>query len=219
MVLRPLLLFTASPATLWPHVCALSHFSHVLLFVTPYTAVLQAPLSMGILQARILEWVVMPSSEDLPDPGIKPIVSCIGRRILYHWVTWEALQSPRESHGQISLTGYSPRGGKESDTTEWLNDSKTFCVYIHACASTWFAPTCIRTHHQSLWSAQACLVWLCFAVSHFAEIMFFTNQRCVATLHWASWLVPFFPTAFAHFLSVYHTLVILTSLYKLFHYH
>ena len=26
----------------------------------------------GILQARILEWVAMPSSRDLPDPGIKP---------------------------------------------------------------------------------------------------------------------------------------------------
>ena len=27
----------------------------------------------GILQARILEWVAMPSSRDLPDPGIVPM--------------------------------------------------------------------------------------------------------------------------------------------------
>ena len=27
----------------------------------------------GILQARILEWVAMPSSGDLPNPGIKPV--------------------------------------------------------------------------------------------------------------------------------------------------
>ena len=26
----------------------------------------------GLLQAGILEWVAMPSSRDLPDPGIKP---------------------------------------------------------------------------------------------------------------------------------------------------
>ena len=26
----------------------------------------------GILQARIVEWAAMPSSRDLPDPGIKP---------------------------------------------------------------------------------------------------------------------------------------------------
>ena len=32
----------------------------------------QAPLSMGIFQARILEWVVMPSSRDLPNPGMEP---------------------------------------------------------------------------------------------------------------------------------------------------
>ena len=37
-------------------------FSWVQLFVTLWTIVPQAPLSMGILQARILEWVAMPSS-------------------------------------------------------------------------------------------------------------------------------------------------------------
>ena len=31
-------------------------------FATPWTAAHRAPLSMGILQARILEWVAMPSS-------------------------------------------------------------------------------------------------------------------------------------------------------------
>ena len=30
--------------------------------VTPWTAARQAPLSLGILQARILEWVALPSS-------------------------------------------------------------------------------------------------------------------------------------------------------------
>ena len=43
--------------------CVLSCFSRVLLFATPWTVAHQAPLSMGILQARILEWVSMPSSE------------------------------------------------------------------------------------------------------------------------------------------------------------
>ena len=43
--------------------CAvLSRFSHVQLFATPWTPACQAPLSVGILQARILEWVAMPSS-------------------------------------------------------------------------------------------------------------------------------------------------------------
>ena len=51
--------------------CALS-LSHVPFFVTPWTVARQAPLSMGILQARMLEWVAMPSSRGLRNPGIKP---------------------------------------------------------------------------------------------------------------------------------------------------
>ena len=39
--------------------------------MTPRTVAHQAPLSTGILQARILEWVAMPSSRDLPNPGIE----------------------------------------------------------------------------------------------------------------------------------------------------
>ena len=42
--------------------CCSSSLSHVCLFVIPWTAAHQAPLSMGILQARILEWVDLPSS-------------------------------------------------------------------------------------------------------------------------------------------------------------
>ena len=43
------------------HTCVLSHFSHVQLFVTPWT---MAPGSSvhGILQTRVLEWVSTPSS-------------------------------------------------------------------------------------------------------------------------------------------------------------
>ena len=53
------------------HVCMLSRFSCVQLFVTFWTVALQAPLSMGFLQARILEWVAVLPPGDLPDPGIK----------------------------------------------------------------------------------------------------------------------------------------------------
>ena len=46
--------------------------SHIQLFVTLWTLAHQALLSMGILQARILEWAAMPSSGDLPNLGIEP---------------------------------------------------------------------------------------------------------------------------------------------------
>ena len=54
-------------------VLVLSCFSRVQLFATPWTTACQAPLSMGILLTRILEWVAVPSSGDLPDPGIEPM--------------------------------------------------------------------------------------------------------------------------------------------------
>ena len=40
----------------------------------------------GILQARMLEWVPLPSSRGSSRPRIEPVshVSCIGRRVLYH---------------------------------------------------------------------------------------------------------------------------------------
>ena len=46
--------------------CVLSHFSLVQLFVTLWTVACQAPLSMGILQTRILEWVPFSTQGDLP---------------------------------------------------------------------------------------------------------------------------------------------------------
>ena len=45
----------------------------------------------GILQVRILEWVVMPSSRgssQLRDRACVSYVSCIGRQILYHQCHW-----------------------------------------------------------------------------------------------------------------------------------
>ena len=46
----------------------LSRFSHVWLFVTPWTVTCQAPLSMGIFQARILACIAVPSSRGSSRP-------------------------------------------------------------------------------------------------------------------------------------------------------
>ena len=48
--------------------CMLSRFSHVWFFATLWTVTHQAPLSMGFLQARTLEWVAMPSSRESFQP-------------------------------------------------------------------------------------------------------------------------------------------------------
>ena len=53
------------------HAYARSRFSHVRL-CNPVDRSPPVSSVHGILPARILEWVAMPSSRDLPDPGIEP---------------------------------------------------------------------------------------------------------------------------------------------------
>ena len=56
---------------LWPaHMLCAYLLSHVQLFATPWTVARQATLSVGILQARILECIAMlcPPPGDLPNP-------------------------------------------------------------------------------------------------------------------------------------------------------
>ena len=50
------------------HACMLSRFFHVQLFSTLWIVAHQVPLTMGILQARILEWVAMHSSRGSSQP-------------------------------------------------------------------------------------------------------------------------------------------------------
>ena len=55
----------------------------------------------GILQARILEWVAMPSSRDLPDPGIQPTFlpsPALADKIFTTSATWEAQVSSYMHH-------------------------------------------------------------------------------------------------------------------------
>ena len=60
-------------------------------FETPWTVLLQAPLSMGILQARILQWVAMTSSRASSPPSDQTQVSRIAGRFFTIWTTAEAL--------------------------------------------------------------------------------------------------------------------------------
>ena len=65
--------------------------SHVRLFATPWTVACQDPLSVGILQARILEWVAISSSRASSWPRDQTFVFFIRSIFLNHWATWEAL--------------------------------------------------------------------------------------------------------------------------------
>ena len=75
---------------------------------------------LGIFQARILEWVAISFFRASSWPRDQTHISCIGRRILYHWATREApryylLEEPR-ALGQQPKPGicYLPSVGMES---------------------------------------------------------------------------------------------------------
>ena len=59
--------------------------------MTPRTVACQVPLSMGILQARILEWVAIPSSRGSSQPRDQTQVSRIAGGFFTNWATREAL--------------------------------------------------------------------------------------------------------------------------------
>ena len=71
--------------------------------------VCQAPLSMGILQARILKWVAMPSSRGSSQPRDWTQVSCITGRFCTVWATREAQEYwsgyPIPSSGDLPESG------------------------------------------------------------------------------------------------------------------
>ena len=61
------------------------------LFATLWTVACQASLSIGILQARLLEWVAMPSSRGSFQPRDRIRVSRMAGRFFTVWATREAL--------------------------------------------------------------------------------------------------------------------------------
>ena len=65
-------------------------FSHVQLFVIPWTVACQASLSTGILHTRILEWVAMPSSGRSSQPKDRTQISRIAGGFFTDRATKEA---------------------------------------------------------------------------------------------------------------------------------
>ena len=84
------------------HVCMLSCFSHVLLFVTLWTVAWQASLTMGFSRQEYYNELSCSPSQDLHDAGIQPIshVSYIVKLVAFHIglkinfspVTWYCLE-------------------------------------------------------------------------------------------------------------------------------
>ena len=108
-------------------------------FSTPWTIACQAHLVHGISQVGILEWVAISSSRGSSQPWDRTWVSCIGRRVLYHRVAWEALINWEWSpwHGMVS----------------WLPSGLSWGMR-RGCLTTEFTAQSIQCHWDSFvkWS-------------------------------------------------------------------
>ena len=83
----------------------LSCFSHVQLLAPPWIVARQAPVSMGILQASILEWVAISFSRGSSQPRDRTQVSRIGGRRFNLWSTREAaILTTRHITGSVAGT-------------------------------------------------------------------------------------------------------------------
>ena len=83
------------------HVCVLSCFSFVRLFVTPWIRVRQSLLSMEFSKQEYWSELPCPLPGDLLDPGIKPCLSC-----LLHWQASSQLLAPPKKHQIICIMVY-----------------------------------------------------------------------------------------------------------------
>ena len=95
-------------SSLWIVLCLVAQSCPTLCYSMDYVAC-QAPLSMGILQARILEWVAMPSPMGFSQPRDWTQVSHIAGRFFTIWATREAQEywsgKPISSPGDLPNPG------------------------------------------------------------------------------------------------------------------
>ena len=118
----------------------------------------------GIFQARILEWAIIPScrgSSQSRDQTCISCVFCIGRWILYHWTTWEALWFGLNAvHASFQLILVFP-----SFLSEW-----NFCPLI--CSS----PQILDSSMSLTPTCNPFSVWL---LSHFIHVRLFVTRWTV----------------------------------------
>ena len=96
----------------------------------------------GILQARILEWVAVSLSRGTSRPRDQTQASCIGKWVLYHWATREALL--------LSQIDLNTQRGQRTNGQYMLNYSWDT---NQICARPTCPPTC-PLHPHSWWKGE-----------------------------------------------------------------
>ena len=115
-------------------VCAHS-LSHVLLFVTPWTAAHQAPLSMRVSKQEYWSGLPFPPPGDLPDPGTEPL-SPTCSALAGRFFTTELPGKPRKTGCWWLNSWYNPETGKTLDKFHDLRshtERQECCCHLKQC--------------------------------------------------------------------------------------
>ena len=139
------------------HVCIDTHFS---------------PFPSSLAPARTLS-------------RVPQILLSVARSVIYIYITytywkraWQPIpvSLPRESHGQKSLTGYSPQGCKELDTTEAIQHAYTFCC-ISDCSGLKTYTFNITVYLQIMYNVRTLEQYACISslVLHDVVFIHFNN--------------------------------------------
>ena len=107
------------------HVCLLSHFSCIQLFVTPWTVARLAPLSVGFSRQEYCSGLPFPSPGDLPDSGMEPSSLCL----LYHQVGYLPLVQPGNFYIYICISCSLIWGPMASCLYHYLHFHKKVLLY------------------------------------------------------------------------------------------
>ena len=141
-----------------------------------WTVVRQAPLSMGFPKQDYWSGLPFPPLRDFPT------VSCVDRRVPYHWTTWEALKVVNSTIKMKIHKVFSKSFGICTEMYLFYFFMLSTRWYLRAKWDGDFLMTCyVSGHHASVSRMQYQLLWFCLAYVEIHTMeKFFKNNAAAA---------------------------------------
>ena len=134
----------------------------------------------GISQARILQWVAISFFTGSSQSRDRTLISCIGRRILYHWATWEVHKILGNHKWFKNCMSVLLQCGNA-----WISSCYFRCVFSE-CLKSQHILYSTRLNVAQLFTLAflACVIVLpspiCPKVGHFCHPLKFTSKKLIA---------------------------------------